>query len=242
MDKIKLIVRAADAKLSGFDFLSDEEKRRAEQKHGAVRPLYVTARAILRQQLGQILKCSPHEVPLEQKENGPVTLIGSGTQNLYFSISHTSNADTGIVAVGVSEHTPLGVDIEIPDRQINWMRLAKRRFPMSDYKRMALLPSSEARLYFYKLWTLRESLVKMENGKLLTYLKEARIIFKDAGPKMLGLSPAGRLNVNLHFDYCHVNNLMIGLASVRKVLLDFDVDIAEQQKYVGVERALDIPY
>ena len=231
MDKILVKVRAADATLSWVDVLSDSEKQRMAGKHEATRPSFVTARALLRLELGNLLDCAPEDVPLSQEGNGPVILEGAAKKGPFFSVSHTGTAENGIIGVTVSNKIPVGIDLELPDRDIDWQRVAEKRYPLGDYEDMMLMDPVDAHQMFYKLWTLREALVKFENGKLMQYLKDVRLDMQSVPPKVIGETPAGHSNVFLFNHYHNENDLMIGMCAARMGAIDLNIDLDDAYRY-----------
>lgn len=240
MEKAYIIIRAADPDMRGFAVLSDEEKKRAEAKHVAARPSYVTARSLLRWELATTLGMAPADVPLRQEGNGPVILQGGLAKDIYFSVAHTGTAENGIVAVAVSRTSPIGIDIELPDRDLNWLRMAERRFAVGDHEELLALDADAGRRRFYEMWTLRESLVKMEHGRLMHYLKYTKFDFTTPEPQLVGKTPGGLEKPTLFNRYFNEAELMVGCAAREKLFVCVDMYLGDSYTYLGPQDALGV--
>lgn len=84
--------------------------------------------------------------PVKTEENGKPYLEGNP---VYFNLSHS-----GDMAMCVISDTRVGCDIELMKKQPN-LRVAQRFFSEEEYK------SIKEKGDFYKIWTLKESFVKL---------------------------------------------------------------------------------
>ncbi|KAK4776508.1 hypothetical protein SAY86_005196 [Trapa natans] len=76
-----------------------------------------------------------------------------------FNISHTAS----LIACGVTNSSPIGVDIEKKDRKIqnNIISFARRYFTPNEVERLSSISDLNVqRQHFLKLWTLKEAYVK----------------------------------------------------------------------------------
>lgn len=84
--------------------------------------------------------------------------------DLQFNISHSAN--TALIAV--TKTYEIGVDIEKINADINFLELTEEFFSPTEYKQLVNLCPTEQLLAFYRLWTLKEAVVKAL-GKGLSY-------------------------------------------------------------------------
>ena len=75
----------------------------------------------------------------------------------FFNLSHT--IDT--VAVAISSHCELGVDIEqIRDLDNSYLNISQHFFTPQEATNIVSLPRYEGQLLFWKMWTLKEAYIK----------------------------------------------------------------------------------
>ncbi len=222
----ELLLLLKQARLTRRDMaiLSDAERNRADNMSEGARPGFVAARAGLRRLLGTTLDIEPADVPLSQEGSGPVNLDSSDGKGPYFSVSHTGAAEHSFVAVAVSKQVRLGVDIEQPDREVNWMRLAERRYHFGDLAMLKVMDPRAARQRFFELWTLKEAILKLEQGKLMTYLADVQIDMTAEEPKLAAPTPGGIEQLYLQTQYIGDVDLMLGLATTEPVKMTIAFD------------------
>jgi len=220
---VLLQVKSATMAQDDLDILSVTEKQRLSGMHEGSQASYVSARALLRRALARVLGLMPEDVPLAQQERGRVELLHNDAEDTgpWFSVSHTGLAEASIVAVAVSEDMPVGVDIEQPDRELDWRRLAESRMHDADKMALRTMDNRAARQRFFELWTLKEALVKLEDGKLMTYLKQVHIDMTDDPPQLVGHTPAGAMQPFLFSRHLGDLDLMLGLAGTKPATVDF---------------------
>ena len=219
-----LLIKQARLTDRDFDILSDAEKCRADAMTEGARPAFVTARASLRRLLGTILETDPKLLPLHQEGTGPVVLQTSNGEGPFYSVSHTGAAERSYVAVAASSSVKVGVDIEQPDRDINWMRLAERRYHFGDLAMLKILDPRAGRQRFFELWTLKEAILKLEHGKLMTYLADVQIDMSHETPQLAANTPGGHESLDLKTKYLGDIDVMLGLATTKPVNIEFAFD------------------
>ncbi|WP_262694496.1 4'-phosphopantetheinyl transferase family protein [Kordiimonas aquimaris] len=202
MSDVTFKIRAAEPSLAAQDVLSESEHTRLAGMHEGARPAFVTARAMLRAELGSYMGLTAKAVPLCQVDVGRITIEGFDPNDPpYFSVSHTGAAEAGISAVAVSEDTPIGIDIQQIDHAINWQRVAERRFPEAEWALISAMPEAEGRALFFTLWAIKEAFVKMEDGKLMPYLRGVEIDFSDGQFRLAAPTPAGLVSAGIFFTF-----------------------------------------
>ncbi|TNE60809.1 MAG: 4'-phosphopantetheinyl transferase superfamily protein [Alphaproteobacteria bacterium] len=231
LKKVTFAVRAADPALDGQDILSASEHARLASMHEGARPAFVTARSMLRARLGDYMGLLPGAVPLLQEGAGRVHIEGfSDDEPPFFSVSHTGSAEDGIAAVVVSEASPVGIDIQQVDHAVDWRRVAERRFPPEDVLLLSAMPEEEGRLLFFTLWAIRESFVKMEDGKLMPYLRQIELDLAASPPRLIAPTLAGLADAMIWFHYVPEHQLVAAFVSARPVELDFDCEIVKASR------------
>ncbi len=227
VEQIKLKIRAADPALGGQEMLSAAEHVRLASMHGAARPSFVTARTMLRQELGEYMGLVGSAVPLVQEGAGRVFLDGYGdNEPPFFSVSHSGVAEAGIAAIAVAETTPIGIDIQQTGHHIDWKRVAQRRFPAREWDMLKAMPESEGRMLFFTLWSIKEACVKMENGTLMPYLRGIEIDFRDGRFKLASPTPRGLTDTSIFYHFVSEFDLAVACVSQHETIVKLDCHIA----------------
>ncbi|WP_333698391.1 4'-phosphopantetheinyl transferase family protein [Kordiimonas lacus] len=225
-ETVRLMVREADPSLAGQDILSANEHERLAGMHEGARPAFVTARRMLRTALGSYMGLLPGAVPLMQEGAGRISIDGfAEDEPPYFSVSHTGAAEEGIAAVMVSETCPVGIDIQQLDPSVDWRRVAERRFPEEDWMLLSAMSDEIGRLMFFTLWSIREAFVKMEDGKLMPYLRNLKIDLTARPPKLATPTPKGLAEAFIYFDFNPEHNLMIAAVAEKPIQVELDLSI-----------------
>ncbi len=225
-EQVTLKIRAADPSLVAQNMLSEAEHERLANMHEGARPAFVTARGMLRQALGDYMGLLASSVPLVQEGAGRVFLDGfADDEPPFYSVSHTGGAEEGIAAVAVSETSPIGIDIQQIDPVADWARIAERRFPPEEWALLSAMPEVEARMLFFTLWAIKESFVKMEDGKLMPYLRGVELDLSSGAPVLKASTPAGNAEAAIYFHFIPEYQLVISLVSAKPVDVVLDCDI-----------------
>jgi len=156
-----------------LSLLSEAEQARFAGMESETAATFACGRSLLRRMLGARLAIQPESVALVQPGAGRVTLVTSEGNGPFFSVSHTRVSGKAWVAVAVSDASPVGLDIEAPERGLDWKRLAARRMHPQEKETLFNLPAREAQALFFDIWTVKEALVKLRDGKLLPTLAAA---------------------------------------------------------------------
>ena len=231
MEAVKFKVRAADQALGGQDILSPAEHDRLAGMHEGARPAFVTARSMLRTALGDYMGLMPSAVPLLQEGAGRVFIDGfDDSEPPFYSVSHTGGAEDGIAAVAVAETCPIGIDIQQIDPAVNWRRVAERRFPDAEWAILSGMPDEEGRMLFFTLWAIKESFVKMEDGNLMTYLREVELDFTDGNLALATPTPGGCSKATIFFHFVPEFQLAVAMVAACDITVALDCDIQTNQR------------
>lgn len=138
--------------------LSDEERARYEALgFAADKRDYVTAHALLRLTLGARLQISPDQLRFRADARGKPTLwLRTRQKAPSFSLSHAH----GLVTCAIASGGMVGVDVEPIDTSFDTAILARRFFAADEADTLDACARDERTTRFFKLWTLKEALLK----------------------------------------------------------------------------------
>lgn len=136
--------------------LSPDERARADRYiHADVRRRFVVCRGRLRTILSDLLQIPAQQIGFHYEKWGKPTLLASIQPSLHFNVSHSG--EWAIIAVGRS---PLGVDLEVLNRRINYRAIASQILGTSEQVAWNALPASLRAEATMQLWVCKESLLK----------------------------------------------------------------------------------
>lgn len=127
---------------------------RAERRHRE----YIVGHHLLRLALDHTTPGWSHLHTIEHPEASAPFLTGPLKENIVFNLSHSIDA----VCCLVADHCQLGVDIEALARPRRFLELAQGYFATEECERLSALSLEAQRDEFYRLWTLKESLIKAQ--------------------------------------------------------------------------------
>lgn len=165
--------------------LSDDEKARGRAfVTAALRHRFVAGRARLRSLLGGHLGLDPRALVFVQNAFGKPRL--ADRPSVHFSLSHSG--DRAVLAV--SERHEMGIDIERV-RPLDHLDLARRYFHPNEVAAIeGVRPTEEQLLAFFRIWTLKESVVKAVGKGLSLPLDTFEVSIAPSPPTMV-LAPDG---------------------------------------------------
>jgi len=132
---------------------------------------FVGTRACLRDLLSRYLQTSPLEICLIEGPKGKPRLAPDAERSLWFNVAHS-----GEVALLVfSLEGSVGVDVERLDANRRMIELAERYFHPSEAARLRGAPEAERLRLFYRMWTLKEALLKAWGEGLSFSLKDIEL-------------------------------------------------------------------
>lgn len=141
---------------------ADEQQRLARLRPRKQRE-FLISRALLRYLLSHLLshvsgqRLSPREWHIEERMDLPPRVVQAEEAGLHFSISHSA----GVVAVAISSHTSMGIDIEYR-RTRDYLGLAQTAFHPAECDLLAGVPVERLPQAFYRAWTLGEAALKSQ--------------------------------------------------------------------------------
>ncbi len=146
-------------------------------------------RAALRRLLAEATGRPAETLAFSQGPHGKPALAGG--EALHFNASHSG----ALALIGISARRPIGVDIELMRENIDELRLAETFFCYAEHAFLERLEGPARRRAFYRIWTVKEAVLKAFGVGVTTSLKDFRVDLKADG---LGIEPTpGCFNLEL---------------------------------------------
>ncbi len=163
-----------------WTFLSSDEQITAKSFHFIKdRNRYIVSRAILRKLLESYLRNIRHkDILFEQTEYGKPYLANSiNINNIKFNLSHSGDA----VIYAFTRNIDIGIDIEFINKALIIDDIIEQCCSVQEKMKLQQLSCNFRYDYFYKLWVLKESLVKAMGLGLSFDLREVSVDFSKDG-------------------------------------------------------------
>lgn len=158
---IHLAFSSVEKGLSEEDLQSEELEEFLKLKNDNRQQEFLSTRKLLRT-VWNDLKDTDHDLTILKDEYGkPYGQYSS--QKMYLSLAHSGQQLLG----GISEKRDIGIDLEPADREVN-PHLGKRMYHTKETEAVRSLP-------LIRLWTIKESLVKLYGGGLRTNLNDVEV-------------------------------------------------------------------
>ena len=136
---------------------NSERERWGRFEHAGARRRFVLCRAALRAILCEELRCGNERLTFGELRHGkPFALVDSAPAPISFNVSHSGKH--GLIAVAPSGR--LGVDIEERTHRRDFDRLIEAAFGPNEQIDLKRERASGGFHLFYKLWTIKEALIK----------------------------------------------------------------------------------
>ena len=144
--------------------LADQEKARAARfVFERDRDRYVAARGILRDLLGQYLRCAPQSVEFVYGPHGKPALAGAALRPaICFNLSHSH----GLAVVAIGREQEVGIDVELIRAEFASEAIAKRYFSAKEIDELSRLPAELRTEGFFLCWTRKEAYIKAKGNGL----------------------------------------------------------------------------
>jgi 4'-phosphopantetheinyl transferase len=155
---------------------SRDRERAARFRFAEDRARFVLGRGLLRKCLGHYLQQTPETIELAYTDRGrPILPQDEAVQ---FSISHTHD----LVAVALTAHARVGIDLEYVQPHGDLPELAKRIFSEEDLRIFQALPGGETPSAFFRAWTRKEAYLKARGEGIAEGLREISVSFGPGDP------------------------------------------------------------
>lgn len=162
--------------------LSSEETLRAEKFVSPdARHAYVMSRAGLRQLCSAYLCRAPEDLRFVTEAGGKPRL---DSPDLEFNLSHTGRSVFAAFA-----RQPVGLDIENPQRKLDWEGIAERFFHPGELSQIH--SAADARREFFRVWTAKEAVLKLFGAGLgeglahVKFVKNGEVLYDGRVVKIL---------------------------------------------------------
>ena len=169
--------------------LSPAEKARAARYHFAEdRQRYIAGRASLRRILGQRTSTPAGELVIEEAEGTkPRLALPAGAPCIFFNVSHSGD----YAAIAISDTAALGIDIEEIRADCPIDQLARRYYAPREFEWLRNLPEDKRLQGFYRLWTIKEAVLKCAGLGLSVPTQSIRVALADDQAPTVTCSDAG---------------------------------------------------
>lgn len=151
----------------------------SRQRNRDLRRRAIAARLLLRRSLSDLFgdRVPPSQWRFVRTSYGKLVLADNGQPQVHFSITHTR----GVSAIAVSKFTPVGIDIEAFDSEVDNDALSAglSRREQATVDRLAPRLRSQALL---KFWTLKEAYTKLVGVGLSGHLPAYEFLSEPARP------------------------------------------------------------
>lgn len=134
-----------------------ERERLSRYRFDRPRREFVLSRSAMRQILCCFLKCRNEQLSFETNAHGkPIPLVDGTLANASVNLTHSGNHGL----VGIAPEGQLGIDLEVPVERPNVEGIGQMVFTDDEQSELASASGKEKLNLFYRLWTLKEALIK----------------------------------------------------------------------------------
>lgn len=162
------------------------ERTPGPSRFDRVRQLRMGQKFVLRLLLGAYLEIPGRDVVTVRGNGGKPQLAPPlARSGITFNLSHAGEH----LAIAVARQTPVGIDIECPDRDVRWRKLARRWFSPVEAEWLEALEPDVARAEFLRLWTVREAMIKAMGATISGHV--SRITHEPGRPEHIREMPEG---------------------------------------------------
>ena len=159
----------------------DEQERAARFRFAEHRETFSAARSALRTILGRYLECDPHAIQFGAGAHGkPYIDQPASAPPVHFNLSHSHRS----AVIAVTGAGPIGIDMEHIRLNVAHDEIARRYFSPKEQEWLESRPENERKRDFFRLWVLKEALIKADGRGLSMTLAAAEIGFMDNCPRV----------------------------------------------------------
>jgi 4'-phosphopantetheinyl transferase len=168
--------------------LTPDERQRCERfAFERDRRQFLAGRSLLRIVLSKYAAIPPDLWRFRVNDYGKPAIESPATgPDLWFSVTHTSS----VAAVAVAAGFQVGVDAECVSRSTDWQTVAENYFAPEEWIYLTSLSDAEQRAGFFRVWTLKEALLKAVGQGLSIPLNAFRFEFPVGLPPQVQFSRA----------------------------------------------------
>ena len=180
--RVKLNLKDSEVNVLRCILSEDEQNRANSYKFFKQRKLFILSRVRLRQILSMYLGVIPERIIFNYGSQGKPFLPQSHNgEGISFNLSHSGEMSVYAVGTGIE----MGIDIEKPDKKVNFLNLAKRYFTEMEYNPIMSLPEGERLKAFYRCWTRKEAYIKGKGSGIAKMLDKTSVSCLPGEPSKL---------------------------------------------------------
>lgn len=141
----------------------------------------MAGRISLRRILAEHAHVDARDVVIEEGENRkPAVSLPGGVPPVYFNVSHSGD----YIVIAISRAAEVGVDIEEmrPDCPVD--DLARRYYSTREYAWLRTLAGEDRIEAFYRLWTVKEAVLKCAGLGLSVPTRMVEVLLDDGAPSV----------------------------------------------------------
>jgi 4'-phosphopantetheinyl transferase len=137
---------SSDERVRGQSFVCPQARRQ-----------FILCRASLRALISRRLRCCPLDIEISAGQRGkPSPIVRGHRVPFEFSVSHSENH--GLIAL--STGGAVGIDVEEMRPRQAFSSIARSVFTVDEQSWLAQVPAEDTMGRFYRIWTLKEAVVK----------------------------------------------------------------------------------
>jgi len=133
---------------------------------------FLITRGLLRFLAAKYLNIKPREIEFYYNDNGKPFI--SNADHLQFNVSHSKHIS--VIAFSLSHQ--VGIDIEFANPELNFKGLAESTFTVEEQNLLNELCLASVPGAFFKLWTKKESLVKLFGNSLANAIDQKENLYE----------------------------------------------------------------
>src|SRR5277367_2823395 len=173
--------------------LADQEKARAARFiFERDRDRYIAARGIVRDLLGQYLRCAPQSIEFVYGPHGKPALAGAALRPaICFNLSHSH----GLAVAAIGREREVGIDVELIRPAFAGQEIARRYFSAKEIAELIGLPAELRAEGFFLCWTRKEAYIKAKGDGLYIPLDSFDVSLTPGKPATLSSVDASHWSI-----------------------------------------------
>ena len=161
-DAVDESVLSSDDVAAAARYRFEEDRRRYRVSHARLRHILASATGL-----------DPRALVFHTNDHGKPYLEGGGVE---FNLSHSGD----VIAIAVASD-PVGIDVEQIRESLEPLEIAERFFRPEEVAWLASRPAEQLRPAFFRMWTLKEAVIKADGRGLTMGLGSITVIPRDTG-------------------------------------------------------------
>ncbi len=164
---------------ASLNILGNSERERLGRYQGRRYREFLQSRLLLRHALSSTLpgRFPPAHWQITERPEQPPFILQAVDAGWHYSLAHSR----GMIAVAISNGGSCGIDLEYQRPRANIAELADQWFHPGEAELLATLTGHERIQVFYRLWTMKEALIKATDSSIFSGIL-ARVHFTPCHP------------------------------------------------------------